>query len=186
MSELGRNRRDEPRWELSYLWRGLPGHPAHPPLTDATIGAFTFATLAATADVLGISDDAATHGWWLALFAGLLFAIPTAATGFADWLRITSGTPLWRTATTHMIVNLIGTAVFLATLLVGRDAFDKGDVDPTSYVLTLIGFAILALGGWLGGTITYVHGMRVLELVDEPTRRATAPVPTPEKREAED
>jgi hypothetical protein len=24
--------------KLSYLWRGLPGHPLHPPLTDATIG----------------------------------------------------------------------------------------------------------------------------------------------------
>ena len=180
-----RNDRDEARWELSYLWRGLPGHPTHPPLTDATIGAFTFATLAATADVLGISDNAATHAWWLAIFAGLLFVIPTAVTGFGDWLQIRTGTPLWRTATTHMIVNLIGSAVFLATLLVGRDAFDAGNVDSTSYVLTLIGFGILALGGWLGGTIVYVHGMRVLDLVDEPALRASAPVPTPEKREAE-
>ena len=29
------------------------------------------------------------------------------------------------------------------------------------------------------------EGMRVLNLVDEPTRRAAAPVATPEKREAE-
>ena len=178
-------KRREPRWDVSYLWRGLPGHPVHPPLTDATIGAFTFAAVAATADVLGISDEAATHGWWLAIFAGLLFAIPTAATGFADWVRIPSGTPLWRTATTHMIVNLIATAVFLATLLVGRESFDAGDIDTASYVLTLVGLAILTLGGWLGGTITYVHGMRVLELADEPAHRAAAPVPTPEKRAAE-
>jgi len=177
--------RDGARWELSYLWRGLPGHPTHPPLTDATIGSFAFAGLAATADVLGISDDAATHGWWLALFAGLLFSIPTIATGFADWLRIRSGTPLWRTATTHMIVNLIATAIFLATLLVGRESFDSGDVDTASYVLTLVGLGFLALGGWLGGTIVFVHGMRVLELAEEPTHRAAAPVPTEEKREAE-
>ena len=25
--------------KLSYLVKGLPGHPLHPPLTDATIGA---------------------------------------------------------------------------------------------------------------------------------------------------
>ena len=35
--------------KLSYLWRGLPGHPIHAPLTDATIGAyvvgFAFLTL---------------------------------------------------------------------------------------------------------------------------------------------
>lgn len=176
---------DSAGFELGYLWRGLPGHPTHPPLTDAVIGTYTFATLAATADVLGISDDAATHGWWLAIFAGLLFTIPTAITGFADWLRIATRTPLWRTATTHMIVNLIASAVFLATLLVGKESFDNGDIDPTSYVLTLVGFGILSLGGWLGGTIVYVHGMRVLNLVDEPTTRAAAPVPTPEKKAAE-
>jgi hypothetical protein len=33
---------------LSYLVRGFPGYPLHPPLTDATIGAYT------TATVLGI------------------------------------------------------------------------------------------------------------------------------------
>jgi hypothetical protein len=30
---------------LSYLRRGLPGHPIHPPLTDVTIGAYTGATV---------------------------------------------------------------------------------------------------------------------------------------------
>ena len=31
----------------SYLIRGLPGHPLHPPLTDATIGTYTFAAVEA-------------------------------------------------------------------------------------------------------------------------------------------
>ena len=171
--------------KLDVLWRGLPGHPIHPPLTDATIGIYTFAVLAATADVLGISTNAATHGWWLALVAGLLTTVPTAVTGFADWLQITSGTPLWRTATTHMIVNLVASAVFLATAIIGKGSFDEGNVTSTAYILTLVGFGILAFGGWLGGTIVFVHGMRVLNLVDEPTRRAAAPVPTPEKKRAE-
>jgi uncharacterized membrane protein len=172
-------------FELSYLWHGLPGHPIHPPLTDVTIGMYTFAVVAATADVLGISDNAATHGWWLAIFAGLIATVPTAFTGFADWLRIETRTPLWRTATAHMIVNLVASAVFLAALLVGKDSFDSGNVDAASYVLTIVAFGILTLGGWLGGSIVFVHGMRVLNLVGEPTRRAAAPVPTPEKKEAE-
>ncbi len=29
--------------KLSYLVKGLPGHPLHPPLTDATIGIYTAA-----------------------------------------------------------------------------------------------------------------------------------------------
>ena len=180
---------DRPRrdsgFELNYLWRGLPGHPSHPPLTDATVGTYAFATLAATADVLDISDNAATHGWWLAIFAGLLFTIPTALTGFIDWLRIPTGTPLWRTATAHMITMLITSALFLATLLVGKESFDAGNVESGPYVLTLVAFGLLTLGGWLGGSVVYVHGMRVLNLVDEPATRAAAPVATPEKKEAE-
>ena len=53
--------------KLSYLWRGLPGHPLHPPLTDATIGAYTFATVAGLAEVLGITENNGAIGWWLAL-----------------------------------------------------------------------------------------------------------------------
>ena len=49
------------------------------------------------------------------------------------------------------------------------------------FVLTLVGFALLTLGGWLGGSIVFVHGMRVLNLVDEPPDRAAAPVAHPEK-----
>jgi hypothetical protein len=51
--------------------------------------------------------------------------------------------------------------------------------------LTLIGFGFLTLGGWLGGAIVFVHGMRVLGLSNEPTRRAVSPMPHPEKEKAE-
>lgn len=170
---------------LSYLWRGLPGHPLHPPLTDATIGTYTFATVMAIVDATGLAEQNAAKAWWLALIVGLILTVPTALTGLADWLTIPWGTPLWRTATTHLITMLITAAVFLATAIVGKDSFDAGDVDSAAYVLTLAGFALLTLGGWLGGTIVYVHGMRVLNLVEEPARRASAPVATPEKKEAE-
>ncbi len=171
--------------KLSYLWRGMPGHPIHPPLTDATIGAYTFATVAALADVLGISDNAAAHGWWLALVVGLIITVPTALTGFADWLTISRGTPLWRTATTHALVNAGASVFFVLALIFGHDSYTRGDVSGGAFVLTLIGMALLTLGGWLGGAITYVHGMRVLNLVEEPSSRAVSPVPKPEKEMAE-
>jgi uncharacterized membrane protein len=177
------DRHDDDR--VNVVLHGLPGHPLHPPVTDLVIGSYGFATLAATADVLEVSDNAATHGWWLAMFAGLLFTVPAAGTGLADWLRIPSGTPLWRTATSHMIAMLLASAVFLATLLVGKESFDEGNISAGSYVLTLIGFGILSLGGFLGGSIVFVHGMRVLNLVDLPARQAATPMPTPQKEEAE-
>jgi uncharacterized membrane protein len=165
--------------------RGLPGHPIHPPLNDVVIGSYTFAVVAALTDVLEISDNAATHGWWLAMVFALVVTIPTALTGFLDWLTIETRTPLWRTATTHMIVMLVAAAVFLATVVAGKESFDAGDVKPGAFVLTLVAYGILALGGWLGGSVVFVHGMRVLNLVSEPSSRAVAPIRTPEKEDAE-
>ncbi|MBD0329263.1 MAG: DUF2231 domain-containing protein [Thermoleophilia bacterium] len=171
--------------KASYLWRGLPGHPLHPPLTDAAIGAYTAATVLAFLDVLGLVDEAAAKGWWLALVVALVVTVPTAATGFADWLTITPRTPLWRTATAHMAANLIAGVLFLVSAVVGYDGYLAGDVTAAAFVLTLLGFAVLTLGGWLGGTIVFVHGMRVLNLVDEPAARAASPLAEPEKREAD-
>jgi uncharacterized membrane protein len=178
-------RRREEGVGLDALWHGLPGHPIHPPLTDITVGAYTFALVAATADVLGISTNAATHAWWLGLVFGLISTLATATTGFVDWLRIPGGTPLWRTATAHMVAMLLASAVFLAAAVSGKGSFDAGDVETGPYVLTIAAFALLTVGGWLGGSVVFVHGMRVLNLVDLPSREASAPVATPEKREAE-
>ena len=81
-----RDTRNNARMKLSYLVRGLPGHPLHPPLTDATIGTYTVATALAFADVTGLSKNAAAAGWWLALLFGLATTVLTALTGLVDWL----------------------------------------------------------------------------------------------------
>ena len=171
--------------KLSYLIRGLPGHPLHPPLTDATIGAYTAATVMGFASIVGVAEKGAAHGWWLALVVGLIFTVPTALAGLADWWVIEPGTPLKRTATSHLIAMVTATVFFLIAALIGHKGYTHGAVDAGPYVLTLIGFAAMTLGGWLGGAIVYVHGMRVLSLVDEPAARAASPLPKPEKEEAE-
>jgi uncharacterized membrane protein len=169
--------------KLSYLWRGLPGHPIHPPLTDATIGAYTFTAVAALLAILFGHENLAV-AWWLALVVALVLTVPTALTGFADWLTIAAGTPLWRTATSHMVAMLAASVSFLLAAVLGRGPYTAGEVTALPFALTLAGFGLLTLGGWLGGTIVYVHGMRVLNLVEEPAAKASAPVVTPEKEEA--
>jgi uncharacterized membrane protein len=169
----------------SYLVRGLPGHPLHPPLTDATIGTYTFATLAALTDVLGITNNVGAQAWWLALIGGLILTTVTAITGLVDWLTISWGSELWKTATTHALAMVSATLFFGLAAIFGHDEFLSGNVQADGLILTLVGFALLTAGGWLGGAVVYVHGMRVLNLVDEPATRAAAPVPHPEKEEAE-
>jgi uncharacterized membrane protein len=83
------------------LLTGLPGHPTHPPLTDATIGLYTGAAAFAVLSAVGVSEENLAIAWWLALVAGLVVTVPTAGTGLLDWLKIGRRTPLWRTATAH-------------------------------------------------------------------------------------
>ncbi len=115
--------------KLSYLLKGFPGHPLHPPLTDATIGAYTVAFVFAVLSVLGVSDENTATGWWLALLVGLVITGPTALAGFADWLDISRGTPLWRTATSHMLAMLTATAFFLLAAGVGHAGYGDGEVN---------------------------------------------------------
>jgi uncharacterized membrane protein len=171
--------------KLEYLWKGLPGHPIHPPLTDATIGSYTAAMVMAVASVVGVAHVAAAHGWWLALVVGLLVTVLTALTGFADWLTIEWGSPLWWTATWHMLSMVTATVIFLIAALVGHSGYKHGAVETFPFILTLAGFAMLTLGGWLGGAIVFVHGMRVLNLTSEPPGRAVSPSPHPENEAAE-
>jgi uncharacterized membrane protein len=170
--------------KLQYLVRGLPGHPLHPPFTDATIGIYTFATLAALADVLSITNTAGAQGWWLALILGLATTVLTALTGLADWLTLTWGSELWKTATLHMTAMVTATVFFAIAAIAGHDNYVAGNVGSAELILTLVGFGVLTLGGWLGGAIVYVHGMRVLSLVEEPAGRAVAPAAHPEKQKA--
>jgi len=139
--------------KLSYLWHGLPGHPIHPPLTDATIGAYTASMAMAFASVIGIAERPAAYVWW--------------------------------TATWHMASMLTATVFFLIAALVGHSGYSHGAVETGPFILTLVGFVFLTVGGWLGGAVVFVHGMRVLSLIDEPPARAAAPAPHPEKEEAE-
>jgi uncharacterized membrane protein len=169
----------------SYLVHGLPGHPLHPPLTDFTIGAYSFAAVAAILSKLGVAEHAFAQAWWLALIVALVSTVLTALAGFVDWLTITWGSPLWKTATWHALVMVTAGVLFLVAALVGHDGYVDRAVTTGAFILTLLGFGTLTLGGWLGGAITYVYGMRVLSLPEEPAAKAAAPYPSQEKVEAE-
>jgi len=171
--------------KLSYLLRGLPGHPIHPPLTDATIGAFTFATIAAVLSLLGVAEEQFAHAWWLALIVGLVASAVTAATGWLDYFfAISPGTPLRRTALTHGLTMASSLVLFGLAAIFGHGAYADSEVTAGPFLLTLVGFAVLTAGGWMGGAIVYVHGMRVLNLVEEPARDAISPAPSEEKERA--
>jgi uncharacterized membrane protein len=144
------------------LVRGLPGHPLHPPLTDATIGMFILAGGLAIIGKAGGIPLAAGKGMWLALIGGLIAAVPTALTGLVDWLSIEWGSPRWRTATLHLTAMVSSVALFALAAWRQYHGYQHGDVTTAGLILTLCGAGVLTLGGWLGGSLVFVHGTRVL------------------------
>jgi uncharacterized membrane protein len=146
---------------LGRLLHGVPGHPLHPPLTDATIGMFVLASGLCAIGALGWLGDAAGKGAWLALIGGLLAAAPTATTGFADWLTLEWGSPVWRTATLHLSAMVTAVCLFGVAAWLQWDGYEDGSVTTGGLVFALVGLGALTAGGWLGGAIVFVHGMRV-------------------------
>jgi uncharacterized membrane protein len=154
---------------LERLLRGLPGHPLHPPLTDATIGMFVLATALAVIGFAGAIEDKAGPAAWLALIGGLIVAAPTALTGFADWLLLEWGSARWRTATWHLSLMLGAVALFAVAAWLQHPGYEHGDVTAGGFVFALAGLVLLTTGGWLGGKVVFVHGTRVIAEQKEQT-----------------
>jgi uncharacterized membrane protein len=144
------------------LIHGFPGHPLHPPLTDSTIGMFVLASGLAVIGYAGGVQEAAGKGCWLALIGGLIVAVPTAATGFADWISLEWGSASWRTATLHLTAMLSAVTLFAVAAWLQHPGYRHGDVTLGGLIFSVLGFVALTAGGWLGGSIVFVHGVRVL------------------------
>lgn len=125
------------------------GHPLHPMLTDIPIGAWGMAALL---DTVGGRDDERAAD--LLVAAGVLAAIPTAASGLNDWSD-TYGADT-RVGLAHAAVNTAALSLYVASLtsrVRGNRARGK--------VLGLAGFAVLSAGGYLGGHLSFARGVNV-------------------------
>jgi uncharacterized membrane protein len=146
---------------LLKLPRGLPGHPSHPPLTGATVGAFVTASCLGAASAASLAPERTAVAWWLALVVGLVLTLPTAATGLLDWIVLEHDTPARRRATRHFVVIGCSIVFFGLAAVLGHPGYQRAVVDETGLGLTLLGLATLTYGGWLGGGLVFRDGVRV-------------------------
>ena len=118
------------------------GHALHPLLTDLPIG---FWTSASALDLIGGRRSRPAADRLLAL--GLASAVPTTATGLAEWLH--ADRRAQRVGVVHAAANTAGMALYTASL-VARIRGRRG----RGVVLALAGATAASLGGYLGGHLS--------------------------------
>jgi nitrite reductase/ring-hydroxylating ferredoxin subunit/uncharacterized membrane protein len=142
-----------PRGSVKDALSGTPlGHAVHPLLTDLPIGTWTSA---AVLDLVGGRDARPASRRLIA--AGLLAAVPTAATGLNDWADTTPADDgVRRIGAVHAVANVSALGLYagsLAARLRGRHG--------RGVALGFAGIAALTLGGHLGGHLSYARAVGV-------------------------
>jgi uncharacterized membrane protein len=139
---------------------GPYGHPFHPILITVPVGAW-IATL--VFDVLALFADDPSGlllGAQVLVAIGVVGAVVASVVGFLDYSVIPAGTPAKRTATVHMLLNLVAIVLF-ASSWIARVNAGHDDMPVLGVVLSLAGLALIGASGYLGGKLAYHYGVRV-------------------------
>ena len=133
------------------------GHPIHPMLVAIPIGLWVFSLVA---DLIAMRSGAADTWHAAALYTmvgGIIGALAAAVPGLIDLLSLRDP-GIKSTAIKHMGINLTVVALYVANAWLRRNG-----VSDAAIVLSVIAVGMLAVSGWLGGKMVYVHGVAVEE-----------------------
>lgn len=137
------------------------GHPAHPPITDVPIGAWTATALF---DVLG--EERAAD---LALKVGVAGAVGSAVTGIVQWYDLQNMKEPRRLGTMHAMLNSAALGLYLASWAL-RSNGNRGAGIATA----MAGYGIGGFSAWIGGHLAYRLGIGVSRVAFEsPPRKWT-------------
>ena len=149
------------------------GHPIHPMIIPFPFALWTFSL---AADVVYLWCD--KQRWGLAAFytlaAGLVGGVVAAIPGFIDWLAI-KDREVATIANWHARLNAIAIIVFGISFFLRWRAYGLIPQDGFSlpFILSIFGVILISISGWLGGELSYKHGVGVAPQHDSPEQEAT-------------
>ena len=148
-------------------------HPIHPMLVVFPIGLWVTALVFDVVHAFTGNSLWRTLAFWN-LVGGIMGALAAAVPGLIDYTEMKGRAR--RIANWHMALNLGVTALFVINVLL-RTTWGSRFIDGHSWIplgLSVIGNAVLAVSGWLGGEMVYVERVGVEEPRDrglDSTRR---------------
>ena len=136
-------------------------HPIHPMLVHFPIGLFILSFLFDLASLVFPFEPYLVGDSFYAMLLGVIMALIAAVPGFVDYTDIRSDHPGKRTATAHLILNLIVVGLYGINLGVRSSMLVDQRIRTGPFILSLIGIGLLSASGYLGGRLVYDEGIAV-------------------------
>jgi uncharacterized membrane protein len=152
----------------------LRNHPIHPMLVVFPIALWSFSLLCDIIYHFGSHNLFWKGIAFFSILCGIVGALAAAIPGFIDYLAIRDPQAK-RVAMIHMILNLIIVVLFIFNLGMRFSAPADPDQQLFATILSVVGVLLMAVSGWLGGSLVYIHHVGVEtagESIDEERRAA--------------
>lgn len=136
--------------------------PLHPALVHLPVALFPLSVLLDVGS--RIFSDAGLYlerSAFVALIGGLVTAAIAAIFGIVDYTEIRSDHPAKKTATLHMVLNLVAIGLFAFSAGLRYDALGATATGLFPLLASLLGLAVLSYSGYLGGHLVYSDGIGV-------------------------
>jgi uncharacterized membrane protein len=134
-------------------------HPLHPALVHFPIACWSLATAGDLASLVW-----GEPAWRLAgvlLVAGIGFSVPAMLAGFFELAKVAGENPAIKDVNRHMIAVMCALAFYTASLFLRLQSTHLIEPGLLAIALSVLGFALLCVAGWLGGKLVYGHRLGV-------------------------
>jgi uncharacterized membrane protein len=144
----------------SFLQGRFMNHPFHPMLVHLPVGLWIVSFIF---DIcfLSSANGVFAQASWYCMLIGLIGAVLAAVTGFAEYIDIPRNSLPRRVATSHMVINLVVTVLFLVNLLFRHHMAGAVPTLVTrgQFFLSLFSVFLFSISGYLGGLLVYNYGI---------------------------
>jgi len=133
-------------------------HPIHPMLIVFPIALWIFSLVCDIVYHAGSYNPLWKVLAFYSIAGGIIGALLAAIPGFIDYLSLPGGR-IKKIATTHLVLNLVVTTLFIFNLGIRYNTMPSSDM--LGVALSVIGIAVLSVSGWFGGSLVYEHRVGV-------------------------
>ena len=136
--------------------------PLHPALVHLPVALLPLGVLLDLASWLpGLADAGLVRAAFLAIAAGLGTGLLAGVFGLVDYVDIRDDHPAKKTATLHLVLNVLALGLFALGLGLRHGALEAARTPPLPLVVSLVALGVLAWSGYLGGHLVYGDGVGV-------------------------